>query len=142
MLPDDRTDPWRWALGLFAAANLINAVWMLADPADWYARLPAAVPDTGPLNEHFVRDLGGTFAVMGAGLALAALRRSLRVPMLALVTLFYVLHAVVHVTDTVAGRLPPSHWTIDLPGVYVPAAVMVALTIAAARAASRLARER
>jgi hypothetical protein len=137
MTQDDRTDPWRWALGIFAAANVVNAAWMLVDPADWYARLPAAVPDTGPLNVHFVRDLGGTFAVMGAGLAAAALRRPLRVPMLALVALFYVLHALVHVTDTVAGRLPPSHWTIDLPGVYVPAMVMVAITLAAYRAAVR-----
>lgn len=131
----DHTDPWRWALAVFAAGNFANAAWMLADPAGWYTGLPAAVPDTGPLNTHFVRDLGSTFAIMGVGLVLAAARRSLRVPMLALVALFYVLHALVHVTDTLAGRLPPSHWTIDLPGVYVPAAIMVALTAAAARAA-------
>jgi len=114
-------------------SNLANAAWMLADPAGWYAGLPAAVPDTGPLNTHFVRDVGSAFAVMGFALLLAAVRPALRVPMLAAVALFYVLHALVHVTDTVAGRLPPSHWTIDAPGVYVPALVMVALTWAAAR---------
>jgi hypothetical protein len=37
------------------------------------------------------------------------------------------------VTDTVAGRLPASHWTIDLPGVYVPALLMVGITVALAR---------
>ncbi len=129
----DRSDPWLWALLLFAAGNLANAAWMLADPAGWYAGLPAAVPDTGPLNTHFVRDIGSAFAVMGAALVLAAVRPALRVPMLAAVSLFYVLHALVHVTDTIAGRLPPSHWTIDLPGVYVPAVIMIALTSAAAR---------
>jgi hypothetical protein len=129
----DRSDPWLWALGLFGVSNLANAAWMLADPAGWYAGLPAAVPDTGPLNTHFVRDVGSAFAVMGFALLLAAVRPALRVPMLAAVALFYVLHALVHVTDTVAGRLPPSHWTIDAPGVYVPALVMVALTWAAAR---------
>ena len=30
------------------------------------------------------------------------------------------MHALVHVTDTVAGRLSTSHWAIDFPGVYLP----------------------
>jgi hypothetical protein len=129
----DRSDPWFWLLALFGAGNLANAAWMLADPAGWYLNLPAAVPDTGPLNTHFVRDVGSAFAVMGAALLLAAARPVLRAPMLGVVALFYVMHALVHVTDTLAGRLPPSHWTIDLPGVYVPALLMVGLTAAAAR---------
>src|SRR4030095_16749494 len=92
----DRSDPWLWALTIFAVANLGNAAWMLADPAGWYAGLPAAVPDTGPLNTHFVRDIGSAFAVMGAALLLAAFRAALRPPMIAAVALFYVLHALVH----------------------------------------------
>ena len=63
------SDPWRWTLGLFALGNLANGLWMLADPAGWYARLPAAVPDTGPLNVHFVRDIGSAFTVTGIALA-------------------------------------------------------------------------
>jgi hypothetical protein len=133
----DATDPWAWALGIFGLVNLANAAWMLAAPADWYARLPAAVPDTGPLNAHFVRDVGSAFAMMGCALLAGALRPALRVPALALTALFYVLHALVHVADTLAGRLPPTHWAIDLPGVYLPAAVLVVLTAAAARSASR-----
>ena len=129
----ERTDPWLWALAIFGVANLGNAAWMLADPAGWYAGLPAAVPDTGPLNTHFVRDIGSAFAVMGAALLLAAVRPALRAPMIAAVALFYVLHALVHVTDTIAGRLPASHWAIDAPGVYVPAVIMVVLTWAASR---------
>ena len=132
----ERSDFWFWTLTIFGLGNLANAGWMLADPAGWYANLPAAVPDTGPLNTHFVRDIGSAFAVMGAALVLAALRPALRAPMLGVVSLFYVMHALVHVTDTLAGRLPGSHWTIDLPGVYVPALLMVALTVAAARSRS------
>ncbi len=133
MRQSERSDPWLWALAIFGVANLGNAAWMLADPAGWYAGLPAAVPDTGPLNTHFVRDIGSAFAVMGAALLLAAVRPALRAPMIAAVALFYVLHALVHVTDTIAGRLPASHWAIDAPGVYVPAVIMVALTWAASR---------
>jgi hypothetical protein len=127
-------DPWAWALGIFGVANLANGAWMLGAPADWYERLPAAVPDTGPFNAHFVRDVGSAFAVMGCALLAAAVRPALRVAALAGVSLFYVLHALVHVTDTVAGRLPASHWAIDAPGVYVPAVLMLVTTWAASRA--------
>src|SRR5579884_1052612 len=113
-------DPWRIGLLLGAVANLANAAWMLVDPAGWYLYLPAAVPDTGPFNAHFVRDVGSAFAVMGLALACGALRPAL-----------------VHVADTVAGRLPASHWWIDLPGVYVPALVMLGVTALAARTAPR-----
>ena len=129
----DWSDPWRWSLSVFALANLVNAAWMLVDPAGWYAGLPAAVPDTGPLNTHFVRDIGGAFAVMGVALLAAATRPALRVAMIAGVALFYVLHATIHVTDTLAGRLPAAHWAIDFPGVYGPAIAMVVLTLAARR---------
>jgi hypothetical protein len=133
MAGSERTDLLAWALGVFAVVNLANGVWMLAAPADWYARLPAAVPDTGPLNEHFVRDVGSAFVMMGCALVAGALRPALRAPALAFVALFYVLHALVHVADTLTGRLPASHWLIDLPGVYLPAALLVALAAVAAR---------
>jgi hypothetical protein len=42
----------------------------------------------------------------------------------------------VHVTDTLAGRLPPSHWAIDAPGVYVPTLLMIVATWAARRSAA------
>jgi hypothetical protein len=129
----DWTDPWLIGLGIAGLANLGNGAWMLADPAGWYAGLPAAVPDTGPLNPHFVRDIGSAFVMIGAALVLAALRPRWRAPALAMTTLFYLLHALVHVTDTIAGRLPSSHWSIDFPGVYFPALVLIAVTVAALR---------
>jgi hypothetical protein len=126
-------DNWRWVLCLAALGNLANGLWMLADPAGWYRDLPAAVPDTGPLNEHFVRDIGAAFVVMAAALGWAAARPALRVPMLGLVMLFYVLHALVHVYDTLRGLLPATHWTIDFPGVYLPALLLTALVAVLAR---------
>ena len=105
--------------------NLANGLWMLLAPAGWYHHLPAAVPDTGPLNPHFVRDIGAAFVTIGAVLLLAAPSRRV----LLAVTLFYVLHAVVHVTDLAAGRLGAEHWLIDLPGVFLPALVLGALCL-------------
>ena len=89
-------DPWTWIFLLSGIGNLANGLWMLADPAHWYATLPAGVPDFGPLNEHFVRDIGATFTMLGLGLVWATFRTGARLPVLVLVTLFNALHALVH----------------------------------------------
>jgi hypothetical protein len=129
-----RRDGWTVVLGIAAAGNLANGLWMLASPLDWYWNLPAAVPDTGPLNEHFVRDLGATFTVLGVALGVAAVRPAARVPLVGLVMLFYVMHAGIHVFDTLRGLLPASHWLVDFPGVYLPALLMLAIVYALWRA--------
>ena len=126
-------DGWTIVLGIAALGNLANGAWMLAAPAHWYATLPAGVPDFGPLNEHFVRDIGCAFFVQGVALAVAAVNARWRVAACAAVALFYVMHALVHVLDTLRGLVGPEHWRIDASGVYVPAAIMVLLTWLVAR---------
>ena len=128
-------DPWTWIFLVSGFGNLANGVWMLADPAHWYATLPAAVPDFGPLNEHFVRDIGSTFAMLGLALVWGAAQRGVRLPVLVLVTLFNALHALVHVWDTSRGLVGPEHWGIDFPAVYLPTIVLVGLTVALVRGA-------
>ncbi|MCC6849173.1 MAG: hypothetical protein IT294_11790 [Deltaproteobacteria bacterium] len=122
------TDPWTLVFLLSGLGHLANGLWMLAGPAHWYAALPAGVPDFGPLNEHFVRDLGSTFAMLGLALVWGAARLEVRVPVLVLVTLFNALHALVHVWDTSRGLVGPEHWAIDFPVVYLPTVVLIALT--------------
>jgi hypothetical protein len=114
---------------LFCLMSAINGAWMLFFPLSWYTDLPAAVPHTGPFNPHFVRDLGVVFLVVGLAFGWSALNvnRS-RLVHLAL-TAFYVGHALIHVTDIVAGRLPHSHWLVDMPGVFVPALIMIVLAV-------------
>ncbi|MCC6766152.1 MAG: hypothetical protein IT293_15950 [Deltaproteobacteria bacterium] len=122
------TDPWTWIFLLSGLGNLVNGLWMLADPAHWYVTLPAAVPDFGPLNEHFVRDIGSAFAMLGLALVWGAARAEVRLPVLVLVTLFNALHALVHVWDTSRGLVGSEHWAIDFPVVYLPTIVLVVLT--------------
>jgi hypothetical protein len=117
-------DAWTVVLGLFGASNLGNGLWMLADPVHWYFHLPAGVPDFGPANEHFIRDIGCIFVLLGAGLLWAAVVPRWRVPACLAAAGFAVLHALVHVVDTLRGLVGPEHWTIDLPGVYVPAVLL------------------
>jgi hypothetical protein len=109
--------------------NLANGLWMLFAPESWYLHLPAGVPDTGPLNPHFVRDIGAAFSTIGGALLIAAGRPAARRGVLLATTTFYVLHALLHLDDIVTGRLPPSHWAIDFPGVFLPAVLLVVLCL-------------
>ena len=115
-----------WVLGLL---NLANGLWMLAAPASWYHGLPAAVPDTGPLNVHFVRDIGAAFTTIGVALWLAAPAARHHAGVLRATALFYGLHALVHVADLCGGRLAPAHWAVDFPGVFLPAIVLAVLSL-------------
>jgi hypothetical protein len=120
-------DAWTYILGIFGLGNIANGAWMLVDPAGWYTNLPAAVPDFGPLNEHFVRDIGGAYVMVGIGLCWAAFDLRVRVPAVGLVTVFYALHALGHVYDTASGRVGPEHWLIDALPIYLPVVVLVVM---------------
>lgn len=127
-------DGWAIALGMFAAGNLFNAVWMLANPSHWYWNLPANVPGTGPLNEHLVRDVGAVYLMVGIALAIGVFRRSMRLPAMVLATTFYVLHALVHVVDSSRGLLSPDHWwRYDLVPIYGATILLAWLTWKLAR---------
>jgi hypothetical protein len=128
---------WMYVFGFAALANLANALWMLADPPGWYSGIPAAVPDSGPLNEHFVRDIGAAFATVAAAFAYAAWKPSLRFPMLCVATVFIGAHALVHVYDTWRGLFPHTHWLIDFPAVYLPAILLVLALVFFARRETR-----
>ncbi len=106
-----------------------NAAWMILSPASWFTGLPAGVPDTGPFNAHFVRDIGVAFAVAAFGFAWCARHSHRCYPVHVGLTLFFGGHALVHVADLLAGRLPPHHWWLDLPGVFGPALLLALLSI-------------
>ena len=112
-----------WVLGLLAAAN---GVFMLAVPAAWYAIVPG-VPDSGPLNTHFIRDIGAAFLVAGGSLMWFARDARARPAALGCAA-FFTLHALVHLSDTMAGRESIYQALRDLPTVYLGA--IVALCIA------------
>jgi hypothetical protein len=117
------------AFWVFGVLNIANGLWMLLAPAGWYVGLPAGVPDTGPLNPHFVRDIGAAFTTIGVAFCIAAGRPAARHGVLLAAALFYGLHAAVHVADLLAGRLDADHWLVDLPGVFAPAIVLVVLAL-------------
>jgi hypothetical protein len=132
-----RIDPIGLVLILFGSGNLINASWMLASPISWYTKLPAGVPDFGPLNEHFIRDLGAMFLVSGALLVYAALREAWRKFAVTLNLGWYAVHALIHVYDTLRGAVGKEHFLIDLPLVYVPTLLLAIVAWLLARPGAR-----
>jgi hypothetical protein len=121
-------DRWPIVIGLFGLSNLLNGLWMLASPAHWYVNLPADVPGSGPLNEHFVRDIGCIFFLLGLALLASLRRRQLRVPAMVAAAAFSTMHALVHVLDQVRGLFAPEHLGFDIGPVYVSTLLLVVLT--------------
>jgi len=132
-----KLDAWGWVFAILGGVTFANALWMLAGPMHWYHALPAAVPDTGPFNPHFVRDIGCAFLAVGAALLWAARAPRWRPPLVAVSALFLVAHGALHVYDTLRGALPADHWWLDLPGVYAPALVMAFAAVTFTRTAER-----
>ena len=114
----------RGLLVVFGLMSLGNGLYMLAAPDHWFHEMPAAIPDTGPMNPHFVRDVGVVYALAGGGLLWGAMNLATAYPVLVMAALFYAGHGALHVADILMGYLPASHWMIDFTGVFLPAIVL------------------
>jgi hypothetical protein len=113
--------------GLLGLGSLANGLWMLASPASWFTGIPAGVPDTGPINVHFVHDIGVVFCVVGIGALWCARNLERCLPVHWGITMFYAGHALVHVAEISTGLLPHAHWWIDAPLTFAPAVALVVI---------------
>ena len=113
--------------------SLLNGAWMLSSPLSWYTDFPAAIPHTGPFNPHFVRDIGVAYLVAALGFGWCALRPGRCRPVHIGLTVFFVGHALIHLVEILAWHLPGAHWLIDAPGVFVPALLLLILTVPSVR---------
>ncbi|MEJ6003126.1 hypothetical protein [Paucibacter soli] len=107
----------RWPLALGLAAN---GLLMLLAPGAWYAGMPG-VFYTGPLNEHFVRDIGCAYLVAAAGLLWRALQPQRGAAAALMGAGFLLLHAGVHVWELATGRCGWGQFLRDVPGVPLAA---------------------
>ncbi|CAF1065598.1 unnamed protein product [Didymodactylos carnosus] len=89
----------------------------------------SGVPESGPLNVHFVRDVGCIFFISGVGLLIAAFSIEYRLPLFTINTSFYMMHMFVHIHEVISGRLRPGIFWTDLPGIYLPAAITMTLNV-------------
>jgi hypothetical protein len=63
----------------------------------------------------------------------AALAPRWRYPLAVVGCFFYVAHAALHVFDTLREAVEPEHVLLDLPGVYLPAIVLLLVVVALRR---------
>lgn len=111
-----------------AATQLATGVLAFVSPGAFYD-LVAGYP---PENSHFLRDLGSWQVALGL-VALAAWRRpAFRAPVLGILALHYVLHAISHAIDV--GDADPSwHGPFGLVAQVLGAVVLTALAVREAR---------
>jgi hypothetical protein len=113
----------RERIGFFlGTALVVNGVWMLLVPSTWYQAVPG-VSETGPMNFHFVRDIGCGYVASGLGLIMGRGRASSAL----FAAVFLGLHACVHVADTLSGAEPPWGLARDAFGVGLPALLALAV---------------
>jgi len=116
---------------------LANGGWMLAGPEGWYWEIPG-VPDRGPFNQHFVRDIGIIYALCGAGLVLGGLYPAQRLALWWAPAFWLTGHALFHVWEVAVGLCGPASLLEDFVGVTLPAiASLVLLWVAYAGASTR-----
>jgi hypothetical protein len=105
---------------------IVNGTWQLVAPEAWYWAIPG-VPDRGPFNQHFVRDIGIIYALSGAGLIMGGLRAEHRTPYWWAPTLWLCGHALFHFWEVAVGICGPESLLEDFAGVTLPALITLAL---------------
>jgi hypothetical protein len=123
----ERKDMRAAILSLIGLAMTVNGGAMLLVPALWYGLVPG-VAGTGPLNPHFVRDIGAAYLVSGGGL-LWSLRDRRAQAAAVIGAAFLLAHAFIHVADAIAGRETLAQLLIDAPTVLLPGPLVLVLLL-------------
>lgn len=116
-------------LGVAAEAN---GLFMLVSPAHWYLSVPG-VTTTGPFNQHFIRDIGFIFLLIGTAFLLGAAMPRYRVVLWAASTLWLAGHALFHFWEVAVGICEPSAIARDFPAVTLPVIIGALLILWAVR---------
>ena len=111
---------------LLGLAMFANGVFMTIAPEPWYWMVPG-VPDRGPFNQHFIRDIGFIYFLMGAAFIYGAVYQENRFQLWLVPVAWLVLHAIFHVWEVVVGICGPESLIEDFAGVTLPALIALAL---------------
>lgn len=114
--------------GLLGVGLTGNGIFMLASPETWYFAVPG-VTSTGPFNQHFLRDIGLIFVLIGTGFLYGAARPGSRVLLWSVGAIWLSGHALFHFWEVAVGICGPEVLPRDFPAVTLPALIAVALSI-------------
>ena len=117
---------------VLGTAALANGTFMLISPLDWYFAVPG-VTTTGPFNQHFLRDIGLIFLLVGGAFLIGAARPDRRVALWSAASLWLCGHALVHFWEVAVGICGPSVLIRDFAAVTFPALISVMLAVWALR---------
>jgi hypothetical protein len=102
-----------------------NGLVMLAAGRWWYGAV-AGVPETGPFNPHFVKDIGAAYLVAGAAFAWLAARPAPEARGAAIAAAaFLALHAAIHLAEAAGAPAGLADLVRDFPGVILPALIAI-----------------
>ena len=99
---------------------LANGAYMAVAPEAWYWMVPG-VPDRGPFNQHFVRDVAFIYALAGGAFIYGAINARYRFQLWLIPTAWLTLHAMFHVWEVAVGICGPEALIEDFAGVTLPA---------------------
>lgn len=134
-MTDNPTPIWQRTAGALLALLFFGlAAQMLFQPEDWYQTTPG-VPDTGPMNIHFIRDIGAAFLMSGVAFALFSVRK-ITWEVVAVGAIFPTIHGGIHAYGLLTGHSHGSA-TSDFFGVVVPGLLAVLLALLAIRQQSK-----
>jgi len=105
---------------LLGLIMLANGIFMAIAPEPWYWLVPG-VPDRGPFNQHFVRDIAFIYALSGAAFIYGAIYSRHQLTLWLIPTAWLSLHAAFHVWEVIVGICGPESLIEDFGGVTVPA---------------------
>ncbi|MET0388877.1 MAG: hypothetical protein ABW321_23090 [Polyangiales bacterium] len=120
----------RLSLGLamvLGAGAMFNGVFMLVAPTAWYFAVPG-VTTTGPFNQHFIRDIGMVYGLIGIAYLVGVARAHQRVALWGAASLWLSGHALFHLWEVAAGICGLEAIPRDFAGVTLPALLGVGLT--------------
>lgn len=107
---------------LLGLSSIVNGTLMVLTPESWYWLVPG-VPDRGPFNQHFVRDIGFLYLLMGAAFIYGALVVKYREALWSISAAWLSVHAVFHVWEVAVGICGPQSLIEDFAGVTLPALI-------------------
>ena len=118
-----------WIALLLGMLLLGNGVFMTVAPESWYWAVPG-VPDRGPFNQHFIRDVGFIYILAGAAFIYGAIYTKHQLMLWLIPTAWLALHAVFHIWEVIVGICGPESLIEDFAGVTLPALLGIGLITA------------
>lgn len=107
---------------ILGALAISNGVFMVLAPEAWYYAVPGVI-DRGPFNQHFIRDIGILYSLIGLSFAYGIKSGAPRFWLWLIPSLWLLGHALFHVWEVLVGICGPASLIEDFAGVTLPALV-------------------